>query len=71
MNAKKAKEFRRQAKLMAGDKYNWKGVYKFMKKMEKNRDAAMAKLKTASDQLVELSQAIQEREENGSNTTGH
>lgn len=45
MRAKKAKTFRRQAKILAGDLYNWKPLYKCRKKLDKNKEAALQRLK--------------------------
>lgn len=45
MNEKKVKALRRQAKILANDLYNWKPLYKFMKKLDKNKEAALQRLK--------------------------
>jgi uncharacterized Rmd1/YagE family protein len=49
MNDKKCKYLRRIAALIAGDRYDVKLVYKSLKKMEKNKDAFLNRLRMKTD----------------------
>ena len=67
MNEKKCKHLRRVAAILAGDGYNVKHIYKSLKKMEKNRDAFLARTRAKANKLVELPTSVLEGT-NGSNT---
>lgn len=67
MNQKRAKHLRSVAKIIANDKFDWKRVYKALKKMEGNRDAYLARLKIRANKFVELPTSILEGAD-GSNT---
>jgi hypothetical protein len=55
------------AKILAKDKFDVKQMYKSLKKMEKNKDAFLARLRAKADKSLELSSTVLEGT-NGSNT---
>lgn len=67
MNDKNCKHLRRVAKILAKDKFDVKQMYKSLKKMEKNKDAFLARLRAKADKSLELSSTVLEGT-NGSNT---
>lgn len=67
MNEKKCKHLRRVAKILAKDKFDVKHLYKSLKKMEKNRDAFLARIRAKADKPMELASTVLEGT-HGSNT---